>query len=864
MITRHAFIVLMLVPMSQVLAQGDIKSACRPEADVIFLMDGSDSIAELEFSQQRNFIRRFVETTDVAPDAVRVGVAVVSSRVGDVLNLNLNMTRVELLDALQTLDQPQEGSRTDLGLIEMEQLFSAHGRRGVLRIGVLLTDGRAKFERAAEAEAQVVKDAGVFLVAIGVGRLIKTTELEKLASTQGNAYNLEPLELSTRLLLETVSFLGQEACAGHRLLDLKNAEAVMATGSQLSSFGTPPLSGNQMAVLSMVTSAPITEKSLLRRFSATVTPIAIPDVVQAMSLAAESRSLLATNEIGQLSVPSKVIKDAVILTSKVKTPESTNDMLTSINKLFIPEMGIGSQLGIRIPAQTVQDTMAFLQSQSKIEPTRTSNIQEQSRYTIPLVPGLGLHRFGIQSGPGLTSKVITAEILDVNSTWRSPGPMSRSKSKEAGMIVWNDGSLDIPTTPLTTTISATRKTTATTTTTSALEAASWLRNPGTITFDDLAVTDQCSKGHFIDGVAYTFMPNSCTEFLQCFHDNGQVKATRISCPFETFFDEENTVCKHHDQRSCWRDPCNDFSVTSYAHARACRAYWRCEQGMSVPTCCPPGTSYSSRLGCTRNASCADTCMDFGSLHQVTSSLTCKLVAMQEKEHFYFEHVSGMGWMIRRCPLGSTFHQGMCTCKAANEQYNEKCKPEFYLDFNGDIADRSGNNIYMGNTNVLLDGNTGAFNGGATLTVWRFSGMSFGQQLTISFRFRLSVTARTGKLMHIVSNCCLQCQGEPKPSLDIALIPGEKGGIAVFSITTAEAGEIFLFVPYQDTVTGWNKLEYRYDGREMSGTVNKDSASRSIIGSVLPKTDALLIGSCGPTGAFDGFLDEFKFYMCNPE
>lgn len=49
------------------------------------------------------------------------------------------------------------------------------GRRGVMRIGVLLTDGRAKFERAAEAEAQVVKDAGVFLVAIGVGRLIKVS-----------------------------------------------------------------------------------------------------------------------------------------------------------------------------------------------------------------------------------------------------------------------------------------------------------------------------------------------------------------------------------------------------------------------------------------------------------------------------------------------------------------------------------------------------------------------------------------------------------------------------------------------------------------------------------------------------------------
>ena len=48
-------------------------------------------------------------------------------------------------------------------------------RRGVLRIGVILTDGRAKYVRATEGEARVIKDAGVFLIAVGVGRLIKVS-----------------------------------------------------------------------------------------------------------------------------------------------------------------------------------------------------------------------------------------------------------------------------------------------------------------------------------------------------------------------------------------------------------------------------------------------------------------------------------------------------------------------------------------------------------------------------------------------------------------------------------------------------------------------------------------------------------------
>lgn len=79
-------------------------------------------------------------------------------------------------------------------------------------------------------------------------------------------------------------------------------------------------------------------------------------------------------------------------------------------------------------------------------------------------------------------------------------------------------------------------------------------------------------------------------------------------------------------------------------------------------------------------------------------------------------------------------------------------------------------------------------------------MSYGQKVSIRFRFRVSVTAQRGKLMHLVSNCCQGCEGDPEPSLDIAIIPSATGGIAVFATTTSESGEVFVFVPYQDTVS----------------------------------------------------------------
>ena len=40
-------------------------------------------------------------------------------------------------------------------------------------IAVMLTDGRTKYQKAAEAEAAVAKNSGIFIIAIGVGRHIQ-------------------------------------------------------------------------------------------------------------------------------------------------------------------------------------------------------------------------------------------------------------------------------------------------------------------------------------------------------------------------------------------------------------------------------------------------------------------------------------------------------------------------------------------------------------------------------------------------------------------------------------------------------------------------------------------------------------------
>lgn len=65
--------------------------------------------------------------SDVGASTIRIGMAVVSTSVGDVLPLSANMSKEHVLLAVNSLSQPQEGSRMDVGLVEMEQLFATQG-----------------------------------------------------------------------------------------------------------------------------------------------------------------------------------------------------------------------------------------------------------------------------------------------------------------------------------------------------------------------------------------------------------------------------------------------------------------------------------------------------------------------------------------------------------------------------------------------------------------------------------------------------------------------------------------------------------------------------------------------------------------
>ena len=51
-------------------------------ADVVFLMDASDSITELQWEQEKNFVSELIDSLEVERTAIHVGVIVYSTDIG--------------------------------------------------------------------------------------------------------------------------------------------------------------------------------------------------------------------------------------------------------------------------------------------------------------------------------------------------------------------------------------------------------------------------------------------------------------------------------------------------------------------------------------------------------------------------------------------------------------------------------------------------------------------------------------------------------------------------------------------------------------------------------------------------------------
>ncbi|XP_042333375.1 collagen alpha-6(VI) chain-like [Sceloporus undulatus] len=168
------------------------KPECGIPADLVFLIDGSNSISDSDFTKMKNFLQDVVHPFDTGRN-VQVGIAQYSDRYREEFSLSMFPHKSELETQIGRIRQ-MEGLQTYIGaaLERARHFFTPEGgsriNEKIQQILLVITDGRSH-DKVIKASEDLRKK-GVDIYAIGVGR-IDHLQLSQIAGFSDRKYTVD-------------------------------------------------------------------------------------------------------------------------------------------------------------------------------------------------------------------------------------------------------------------------------------------------------------------------------------------------------------------------------------------------------------------------------------------------------------------------------------------------------------------------------------------------------------------------------------------------------------------------------------------------------------------------------------------------
>uniref|UniRef100_A0A8C6QF76 Collagen, type VI, alpha 4 n=1 Tax=Nannospalax galili TaxID=1026970 RepID=A0A8C6QF76_NANGA len=178
------------------------------KADIIFLIDGSESISPKDFEKTKEFVERMVNQSNIGTDEIQIGLLQFSSSPQEEFKLNQYSSKVDMRRAILNVQQMNNGTRTGKALNFTLPFFdsSKGGRPSVHQYLIVITDGVSQDNVATPAKA--LRDRNIIIFAIGVGEAQRTQLLE-ITNDQDRVYHEENFEslqnLEKKILYEVCS-----------------------------------------------------------------------------------------------------------------------------------------------------------------------------------------------------------------------------------------------------------------------------------------------------------------------------------------------------------------------------------------------------------------------------------------------------------------------------------------------------------------------------------------------------------------------------------------------------------------------------------------------------------------------------------
>ncbi|XP_041649550.1 collagen alpha-6(VI) chain-like isoform X2 [Cheilinus undulatus] len=182
------------------------RTVCTQEAvaDIVFMVDGSWSIGAENFEQIRRFLYTLVNSFDIGPEHVRIGLVQYSTAPRTEFLLNTHQSKQDILQYISKLPYMGGGTQTGQGLDFMlrnhfVQSAGSRAHQNVPQIAVVITDGKSQDD--VEVHAQNLKKLGIVLYAIG----IKDADEEQLKEIANEPHSQHVYSVSDFAALQGIS-----------------------------------------------------------------------------------------------------------------------------------------------------------------------------------------------------------------------------------------------------------------------------------------------------------------------------------------------------------------------------------------------------------------------------------------------------------------------------------------------------------------------------------------------------------------------------------------------------------------------------------------------------------------------------------
>ena len=189
--------------------------------DLVFVLDASGSVGFNNFQKIKAFAENVTNTFVIGPQDTQVGAIVFSNTANISFQLNSFTDRSAVVEAIREIVYFGDYTNTAdaLRTLRLYALTTKGGARprilAIPHVAIVVTDGRSNVNRSwTIPEAEAVREAGIIVFAVGIGKRINMTELNAMASSPNFVSLLNDFDVLGFQSLQRI--LSVEACRGMR------------------------------------------------------------------------------------------------------------------------------------------------------------------------------------------------------------------------------------------------------------------------------------------------------------------------------------------------------------------------------------------------------------------------------------------------------------------------------------------------------------------------------------------------------------------------------------------------------------------------------------------------------------------------